>query len=258
LTSAARISGETSAPVAVVTRQAPDHRGLTRRLDARNVRWVHAPAFELREFADAPARARALHSCDLVLVTSPATARIAVEHVAPSMVQNARWIAPGEGTASILRESGIDARTPASGGTSEDVLAMPEMNDVAGRTVAIVGAPGGRETIGRELRRRGAAAVRRVHFYERLPLQAAPALLDLLERRIPAIVLASSVLVIEHLFSSIPDQLRPALSECGFVVSSARTEAACQRQGVRRLERAPGAGAEAMVEVLERFQSRDS
>jgi len=253
LTSPGHGSADSSEPVAVITRPAPDHQSLTQALDARNQRWVHAPAFALNEYGDIDQRLDAVKSCDVVIVTSPATARIVARHVAPSNVASARWIAPGAGTAGVLRAAGFDVRTPESGGTSEDVLTLPELHDVRELTVAIVGAPGGRDAIGRELLRRGAANVKPIHLYQRQPLPAAQTLIDVLQKSERAIVLVSSVRVIEHLFSTTPDALRPTLRECAFVVSSRRTEAACRSHDVRHIVRAAGAGTEALLEGFERL-----
>jgi len=75
---------------------------------------------------------------------------------AKSWPKTLRVFAPGMGTASALVALGLpDVRTPTSSMDSERLLALPELNDVAGKRGVIFRGRGGRELIARTLAARG-------------------------------------------------------------------------------------------------------
>ena len=83
-----------------------------------------------------------------------------------------RVFAPGPGTAEALAAVGIvGARFPASTFDTEGLLAIPELQDVAGRRVLIFRGQGGRELLGDSLMKRG-AHVDYVSCYRRTGPQA--------------------------------------------------------------------------------------
>lgn len=78
------------------------------------------------------------------------------------------WIAVGRATASALGERGIAAHAPELE-TSEGILALPQLADVAGRRVLICTGRGGRSLLADALTRRG-AVVERCELYVREPV----------------------------------------------------------------------------------------
>src|SRR6185369_16181193 len=85
-----------------------------------------------------------------------------------------RWYALGAGTASALRRAGIERVTvPARGATSEQLLALPDLQNVGAQTIGLLTAPGGRDVIAPTLAARG-AKVMRAEVYRRSPLPIAP------------------------------------------------------------------------------------
>ncbi len=84
----------------------------------------------------------------------------AVEHGLPSpgtWPQRLPAYAPGPGTAEALAAAGIaDVRMPTTSYDSEGLLALPELQAMAGRRVLVLRGEGGRELLAETLRARGA------------------------------------------------------------------------------------------------------
>lgn len=83
----------------------------------------------------------------------------------------------GKKTANALRQQGLSAAwVPASGFTSEDFLAMPEVQNLSGKHILIIRGVGGREMLAEQLRQRG-ASVDYADVYQRMPASVSPSLL---------------------------------------------------------------------------------
>ncbi len=109
-----------------------------------------------------------------------------------------RRICLGAGTARALSEAGLGkALTPASGSTSEDVLAMPALQNVRGQRVLLVKGEGGRDLLQRTLESRG-ALVEEAAVYRRVAAEFTPKQLAKLVDDIDAIVITSGE-ALEHL-----------------------------------------------------------
>ncbi len=239
--------------VVVVTRPAPDHVDLLQQLESKGWPFIHSPAFAI-EPVSALVLSRILSelaTCDLVLVTSPAAARQMTSMRAPvGSPGGSVFFCPGPGTAHELEKLGIPARYPERGSTSEDLLDLPELNQVAGRRIAILAAPGGRGVLLERLRDRG-ARVRRHFVYRRVRCARALALEAALRKHIPLAFLFSSGAALEALYQSLPAGLRqPMMASC-FVVSSKRLAEKCRAMGAAVVKIAVGASNQAMLEALE-------
>lgn len=232
-------------PVFVVTRPTPDHRVL---MDTLGDKAIHNPAFELLPETDSGVASIIVRisDFDLAIVTSPFAARLLADAPVKPGTGRVRFIAPGRGTASLLGAAGRAAGFPVSGGTSEDILGMPEFRHVEGKRIAIVGAPGGRGLLARELSRRG-AQVESLHIYRRKALPASTRLIRALARGERLVVFISSMQAFGMIQRSLPERLRPGWRGGHFVVSSERLETACRNAGVRRIQRASGAADEQML-----------
>lgn len=235
-------------PPFVVTRPAPDHRNLMTRLGEAGIDAIHSPAFEIEQVPE-PLLGNLiddLKAFDIVIVTSPVAARLIARGASASGIRELRFFAPGRGTASVLGAAGVRCRFPESGGTSEDILAMPDLAGIEGAGVAIVGAPGGRGLLAGELSRRG-ARVKALDVYRRKPVTPAPALIDALRQGNATVVLISSRQAFDMIGVALAEELRPAWLGSRFVVSSERLERACREAGVSRIRRASGAADELML-----------
>src|SRR5436190_1430748 len=144
----------------VLTRPAGTGRALAARLRALGAEVLALPSARLGSAPDADesraalARAARAHA---VVFASPSAVRFAFR-LDPGWRPRAgaACFAPGAATRAALARRGIAARTPAARLDSEGLLALPELQRVARRTIAPVGAPGrGASGRGRAARGRG-------------------------------------------------------------------------------------------------------
>jgi uroporphyrinogen-III synthase len=125
------------------------------------------PAIEIEDVPP-PAALGRLHEFDLAIFVSPTAVAKAMPHVRALP----RAAAVGAGTRRELEKLGVTGViAPASGADSESLLAVPEMQNVMGKRVAILRGDGGRALLGETLAARG-ARVEHLTCYRRLPPKA--------------------------------------------------------------------------------------
>ncbi|MBW4935469.1 uroporphyrinogen-III synthase [Marinobacter sp. F4206] len=94
-----------------------------------------------------------------IITVSPYAARLLLDELDtwwPQIPSGIRWYAVGAGTAAVLADQGLSIRKPASGWTSEALLALPSLTQVDGERVLLVRGEDGRELIRETLEARGA------------------------------------------------------------------------------------------------------
>ncbi len=140
--------------------------------------------------------------------------------------------AVGQGSAKALREQGVaGVIVPAEQFDSEGLLALPELQQVAGRRVMIFRGNGGRELLGDTLAARG-AAVEYVECYRRgRPQQDGAALLA----AAPDAVTVTSSEALGYLWDMLDEAARAVLCDTPLFVPHARIAELAQRQGWRQV-----------------------
>ncbi|OGS91045.1 MAG: uroporphyrinogen III synthase [Gallionellales bacterium GWA2_60_18] len=197
--------------------------------------------FPLLEIAAAP-DTQTLHEqvsriarSDLAIFISPNAVQYgmaAIRAAGVALPASLRIAAVGQGSARALRELGIaDVVVPVDRFDSEGLLALPALQDVAGKRVMILRGDGGRELLGDTLKARG-AQVEYVACYRRSKPQ-----LDMaaLLREAPDALTATSGEALEHLWQSAVESQRDALRDSPLFVPHARIAGLAQRQGWRRV-----------------------
>jgi uroporphyrinogen-III synthase len=239
--------------VLVVTRPVGTAAALSRRVRALGGTALSLPGLALRGADDAAARRvqlRAALGDELVIFTSPA----AVRHAAAlaRLRTRATVLAVGQGTARALRRHGVKAPLCPDQQDSEGLLAPPLLQSLRHRRVALVGAPGGRGTLRRELAARG-AYLREVQVYRRAPPRLDRRHLTALQS-LPrsARVLLSSQEALHNLCSLLPPPALARLCAATAVVSSDRLATAAGAAGFRRIVQAASALAEDMLAAAAR------
>lgn len=233
----------TSAGCYVISlRPAGQHDAVRRAAAARGLRTLALSPWRIVVEDDAATRRalRAALAADVVVATSPAAVRAATQLQPLRARRGQRWCAVGEGTAMALRRAGIaDVAAPARM-DSEGVLALPALATLAGASVGLITAPGGRERIAPMLIARG-ARVLRADVYARVPLVPSPRALAAL-RAIDARpwLLLSSGEALRLLLERVPADAAARLRGARVVAASARLAALAREQGFRDIVQAAG------------------
>jgi uncharacterized protein HemX/uroporphyrinogen-III synthase len=140
----------------LITRPAGQGERLASLVEAAGGRPVLFPTIEIEPLSEPPPPG----DFDLVIFVSPTAVRCAAERMKNS---SARVAAVGSGTKRELEAHGFrDVLAPQDGADSEALLALPELQDVAGRRILIIRGEGGRELLADTLGARGA----QVEYFE--------------------------------------------------------------------------------------------
>lgn len=236
----------------VITRPSANGRPLLARVRALGGYALSLPGIALRA-SDAVTRIEdASHGSppfDIWVFTSPNAVRFTfLQRPAFHIRKGVLAVAVGGGTARALARHGLHAIAPTRA-DSEGLLALPELADVRGRRVALVGAPGGRDMIAPELRRRG-AEVEAIHVYERVPPRLTRRHFDALARAAdPLVMLVSSAEALRNLVALLPVPLLDRLRRQRLVASSDRLEALANEHGFANVTIAASALADDLIDA---------
>jgi len=151
----------------VVTRPASLAQGLASLIEGAGGQVFLFPAVEIESLTPA----RSAGKIDLAVFISPTAVREGLKY----MPQGPHVVALSHGTRRELERHGVAGVLAAEeGADSEALLALAELQQVAGRRIAIFRGEGGRELLGETLRGRG-ASVEYVECYRRVQPRSDPA-----------------------------------------------------------------------------------
>jgi uroporphyrinogen-III synthase len=248
----------------LVTRPAHQAEELARRIEAEGGRALRFATIEIAPPADPAALERVLARLgefDLAVFVS----RNAVERVQPLIAAHGGWparlqlAAVGAATAAALeRAAGRAVLAPRARFDSEALLALPELQQVRGRRIAIFRGAGGRALLGATLAARGAEVVY-AECYRRAAPAADPA--ELTRRWADGeiqIVTVTSVEALHNLEALLDPQGRALLRATPLLVVSARLAQAARALGCTRVLTARAAGDEALVEAIKTWRARQN
>jgi uroporphyrinogen-III synthase len=189
---------------------------------------------------------------DLVFFVSTNAATLGLDAIAqwwPQYPVGIRNFAVGPGTAAVLEQRGLTASYPTERMSSEALLALPDLQDIAGKKALIVRGAGGREIIAEGLRARG-AVVDYAELYQRaLPAYTPAALQKLAQSAAPWAVMLSSADALDNLKAlfapNVADWTRLPL-----VVSSPRLAEHAAELGFQQVRAIEGATDAAIIQGL--------
>ena len=152
----------------------------------------------------------------------------------------------GQGSAKALRELGIaGVIAPAERFDSEGLLALPELQNVAGWRVLIFRGDGGRELLGDTLRARGATVEYAACYRRSKPQQDVAVLLD----AAPDALTVTSSEALDHLWQMLGNAQRDSVCGLPLFVPHKRIAELAQRQGWRQV-RLTEAGDDGLLSAL--------
>ncbi len=232
----------------LVTRPRSLASGLAMLIEQSGGRAVLFPAIEIEDLPP-PAALRDLEAFDLAVFISPTAVQKVMERVA-AWPRRLRAAAVGSGTRRELERRGVTAViAPESAADSEALLALPELERVAGRRVVIFRGGPGRSLLGDTLAERG-AQVEYAECYRRTRPRGDPApLLEAWGRGAVHAVTVSSSEGIENLFALLGAAGEQRLRSTPLFVPHARVGAHARKWGVREVV-IGGAADDAMIERL--------
>ena len=211
----------------VVTRPGAGALAIKRRVRQFGGSVIGLPGVSLRSVGDKPAVKTALTRArlsDIVIFVSPAAVRYAFAiHPKLRFPKTTRVCTLGAATENALRRKGVkNVFRPSESQTSEALLALPELQRLRGKRVAIVGAPGGRELLVQTLQARK-ARVTPIHVYRRESPRFRRDRLDALEQAsAPIITLLTSQEILANLRAALPLPLFGKIAAGELIVSSLR------------------------------------
>lgn len=214
-----------------VTRPEHQAEALCEMIETQGGKAVRLPLLSIQPPQDVtPARSLLARVADFDWVIF--TSINAVQQALALAPAGARWptrrVCIGAGTARALEEAGLGkGLVPESGSSSEDVLALPPLQNLRGQRVLLVKGEGGRDLLPRTLAGRG-AQLEQAEVYRRVPAEIKPKQLETLVSEIDAIVITSGE-ALEHL-ASLGSQ-RSAVFAAQLVVPSRRVVQMAQELG---------------------------
>jgi len=236
----------------LVTRPAEQAAAFAELVSAAHGRPVSFPTLEILGPADKQAvRAQfnTLASVDIVIFVSANAVRYAFPLMPDNIPLELQIAAVGAATARTLEEYGLDPTLVPERMDSEGVLALPALQSVADKSILIVRGNGGRETL-REVLESRAARVSYVEVYRRQLPQRNPSNLIRNWDSLVDVVTATSVQILDNLFSLLGAQGEPLLLKTPLLVGSERIAEQARARGCRRVMVAPSALDRDMLQAL--------
>ena len=193
-----------------------------------------------------------LDQYDKAIFVSINAARIGmgwIDRYWPQLPTGLEAFAVGPGTGRHLQQLPWPVYWPPQGITSEDLLQLPQMQQVAGQRIALFRGVGGREVLAGTLRSRG-ATVDYLELYRRNPpAYDKQVLLDLLAQQPMDAVWVTSAQILEVLLQFLHDDVA-AMKDAVVIVPSERIRQLALDAGLPRVVNAAGADDETLVQVL--------
>lgn len=229
-------------PWVVSLRPVGDHAAMRRAAAAHGLRVLALSPWRIA-VRDDPVTRRALRaalSADIVIATSPAAVRATASLSPLCAKRGQRFCAVGSATAAALQRAGIADTVSPERMDSEGLLALPLLQDVRGRDIGLLTAPGGRDRIAPALRDRGARVVR-ADVYAREPVALSPAALARLRGFDgPLLLPLSSGEALQTVLAAAPDDIAARLRGACVLAASGRLAALARDAGCADVRIAAG------------------
>ena len=253
------MSGTLGGAGILITRPARQAAGLAQEVAALGGRPLIFPAIVILP----PADTAALRDVQSNLSRYDIAVFVSANAVEYGVVDAARWparlltLAPGPGTAAALAAIGIgNVRIPATTMDSEGLLALPELETVAGKRVVVFRGETGRELLKSALEARDAEVTQVACYRRARPEGGAAGLIEAWrEKRIDAVTITSSE-GLDNLWAILDDEGRRHLATTPLLVPHPRIAEHARTLGLREPIVTPPADAGLLAALLEYFSDR--
>ncbi|AJQ93548.1 uroporphyrinogen-III synthase [Gynuella sunshinyii YC6258] len=220
-------------------------------LEGQSIAYDHLPLLSIAPKATEQADKELIMNLDQftgVIVVSPNAARHGldlIEQYWPQFPARQYWLTNGYGTAKVLEHAGLEVAFPETGTRTEDLLELPELDQIIGQKWLIIKGEGGRDLLKQELEDRG-AEVSVLSVYKRsapeiTKAEAAKALAD-----VDTLILTSGE-ALDNL-NKLADIEQ--LKDKTFIVSSSRMAQMVQERGLTDIVVAKGASDALILQAL--------
>lgn len=202
----------------------------------------------------------ALDNYDAAIFISTNAATLGLEWIEnywPQLPVGLEAYAVGPGTAEILRQLPWPVLCSDSGVTSEHLLALPGLQDVAGKRIALFRGQGGRELLAETLRERGARVDYLEIYQRRVPEYSREVALKMIEDNAINAAIATSQQILDSLIAllSVDGGLQQTLQSLCVIVPSQRVREQALAAGFKQVIDAGGADDKAMLTSLRECQA---
>lgn len=239
----------------LVTRPGGQAGPLLRKLAELDAVAIPFPVIEIHPLdleAGAKQKVIDLDRYDLIILVSVNAVRFGMELVDqywPQLPTHIQWYAVGAATAAALQNSEVEACVPEAGVNSEALLALPELQQTAGKRVLIMKGVGGRGLLAETLKSRG-AEVEELDLYRRCKVPySSEQIKARIGSQLPEIILVTSVEILE----SVDELLSPCYSQLmsvNLVAASERIARAAEKMGYRKVVTANSASDRDIIDTL--------
>jgi len=249
-------------PVVLVTRPAGQAADLCAAVAAAGFRVHSQPLLQLQALPElAPAQRELALNLDRyqhIIFISGNAVRYGMAWIAPhwpSLPRGPHWYAVGAATARQLLSYGIRACSPVSDMTSEGLLALPQLQQLAEQRVLLVKGEGGRGALAAELGRRG-GRVEELICYRRISPEMQPGEMasHLLQWDI-SLVMISSGEGLANMLALLSPAETTKFSHITFLVPSPRVAEIARQAGFSSVVIAENASDSAMLRALAAWQT---
>lgn len=245
----------------LITRPDGQERPLRAALEAEGFRVCHQPLLQL-EALEGPDDCQrqlilALDGFQHVIFVSANAVRFGLPWLRSCWAElpgAINWFAVGEATAEALRRQGLSVLTPGRQMSSDGLLALPQLQSVAGQKVLLVKGEGGREKLARVLAGRGAQVKILCCYRRRPPSVPAGHLMQLLRAEDVGVVVISSGEGLDNFLALLSPVESSKLRHVALLVPSARVAEQARRAGWQRLVLADNASDGEVLKALRRWR----
>lgn len=241
----------------LVTRPSPAGEELCQFLMEQGAKATHLPTIDFAPPPDAVAFQEAIQQLgeqDWLIFISPHAVTSSVPDIRktwPILPPHVKFATIGEGTARALRAAGyIPAVYPDENFSSEGLLALPEFQQLSGKSVAIVRGVGGRELLEKTLTQRGAHVLSVVAYQRILPTIDTKSYIDLLKQNAINVIICTSFEAVANLKQLLRDENWQAVNRIPLIVISERIKTLAENLGFQTIWVACNAKHQSILDVL--------